>query len=171
MPTSEARLLGSVQRLAAALARLERLAAAREGVTVSQMRVLIYLAHEAPAIGVTMGSLAEQQGLAISTMTRNISLLERKGWLQRVGGTIDRRTVLVTLSAAGEGLAERLEESVRHQFARAFRHFHPSDRVERAVAVGRVAAALEEHAPPAAAAPDGVGSSEQHRHRQPQLRH
>ena len=135
------RLVRSVQRLAQALARLERHTAAEHGVSVSQLRVMMSLTH-APG-GIRISDLAHEQGLAVSTMTRNLSLLERKGWIQREIGRDDRRTVLVTLTGDGRDVSRRLQQSTLGIFGRAFRAFHPTDRVERAVALDRVAAALE----------------------------
>lgn len=143
---SDTRLLRSVQRLASALARLERQTAARAGVTVSQMRVLVYLDQVPPAAseqGVRIGTLADDQGLAISTMTRNIALLERRGWVSRVSGADDRRTVRVLLTESGREKALELQDTTLSRFQRAFHAFHPTDRVERAVALDRVAEALE----------------------------
>lgn len=139
---SEKRLLRSVQRLASALAKMERQAASGSGVSVSQMRVLLAL-EIADGLGLRISDLAEDQGLAVSTMTRNIGLLERRGYVGRSQGESDRRTVLVQLTDAGRALAGNLGDTNVAKFSRAFGAFHPSDRVERAVALDRVAAAIE----------------------------
>ncbi len=139
---TDTRLVRSVQRLASALARMERQAATSLGVSVSQMRILLTLEQAASRL-VRISDLAEEQGLAVSTMTRNLKLLEDKGWVSRVPGTDDRRTVQVALSDSGRELAARLSETNVARFSRAFREFHPSDRLERAVALDRVAAAIE----------------------------
>lgn len=141
---SDTRLLRSVQRLASALGKLERQTAARAGVTVSQMRVLLHL-DQAGTQPVRIGTLAEDQGLAISTMTRNIALLERRAWVRRESGAADRRTVHVVLTDAGREKAASLQNTTLSRFQRAFHTFHPTDRVERAVALDRVAEALESH--------------------------
>src|SRR5262245_29290762 len=102
---------------------------------------MMSLAH-APG-GIRISDLAHEQGLAVSTMTRNLSLLEKKGWIVRQIGADDRRTVLVALTEEGGRRSRRLQQSTLGIFGRAFRAFHPTDRVERAVALDRVAAALE----------------------------
>ncbi|MEK7703838.1 MAG: MarR family transcriptional regulator [Myxococcota bacterium] len=140
---SDSRLLRSVQRLASALGRLERQTASRAGVTVSQLRVLSCLDQASSAPGVRIGTLADDQGLAISTMTRNVALLERRGWVRRESGEEDRRTVRVVLTEVGRQKALELQDTTLSRFQRAFRAFHPTDRVERAVALDRVAEALE----------------------------
>lgn len=140
---SQDRLLRSVQRLSSVLSRLERQTAARQGVSVSQMRVLVCLGQEEAASGMSLSDLADDQGLALSTMTRNISLLEQKGWVRREPGREDRRIVTVSLTESGRVLAASLRENSVSRFSSAFSSFHPSDRVERAVAMDRVAQALE----------------------------
>jgi len=134
--------LRSVQRLASALTKLERQAAAAAGVSVSQMRILLSL--EQAGRNLRISDLADDQGLAVSTMTRNLKLIEgEKGWVRRVPGVVDKRTVEIELTDVGREVAASLSDTNVAQFSRAFREFHPSDRVERAVALDRVAAALE----------------------------
>lgn len=141
---TEDRLLRSVQRLSSALSRLERQAASRSGVSVSQLRVMVYLHESAGAgEGIRISDLADDQGLAVSTMTRNLALLEKKGWLARRQGAKDKRTVLIALTDQGREIARGLQETTLGQLNTVFRAFHPSDRVERAVALDRVAAAIE----------------------------
>ena len=72
-----------------------------------------------------------------------LRLLERHGYLGRSQGENDRRTVLVHLTDSGRQLARSLGDTNIAKFSHAFSAFHPSDRVERAVALDRVAAALE----------------------------
>jgi DNA-binding MarR family transcriptional regulator len=140
---SKVHLLRSVQRLASALAKMERQAAASAGVSVSQMRILLTL----EAGEMRISDLAQDQGLAVSTMTRNLELLERRGWISRMPGAGDRRTKLVELTQQGRQLAGRLSDTKVARLSQAFSRFHPSDRVERAVALDRVAAALERMSP------------------------
>jgi len=145
-PSNDQRLFRSLKRLAHALARLERQAAAENDVSVSQLRVLLFLAEQAG--GVRISDLAVDQGLAVSTMTRNVALLQKQGLTSRQTGVADRRTVMVSLTHGGRELSEALQRTTVGLFGRALGGFHPSDRVERAVALDRVAAALERVATP-----------------------
>ncbi|OGQ91949.1 MAG: hypothetical protein A2289_15440 [Deltaproteobacteria bacterium RIFOXYA12_FULL_58_15] len=138
---SDQRLLRAVQRLASALTRLERQVAADVGVSVSQMRIVMSISQSGNPHKVT--DLAEEQGLAVSTMTRNLKLLEERGWLHRASGDEDRRTIHVGLTEKGRELAAQLSDTHVSRFDKAFDRFHPSDRIERAVALDRVAAAIE----------------------------
>ncbi len=137
------RLLRSVQRLSAVLGRLERQTAARYDISVSQLRVLLTLAERGGAEGLRVTDLAADQGLAVSTMTRNLAHLEKKGWVGRAVAAADRRVVHVRLTEEGTAQARILLGTTVGVFNRAFAAFHPTDRVERAVALDRVAAALE----------------------------
>lgn len=142
---TDQRLVRSLKRLAIALARLERQTAADHDVSVSQLRILLFLAEQTR--GMRISDLADEQGLAVSTMTRNVDLLEKKGLITRQTGAEDRRTVMVELTARGQERSATLQQTTSGAFGRAFGGFHPSDRVERAVALDRVAAALEKVAP------------------------
>ncbi len=145
-PSNDQRLFRSLKRLASALARLERQTAADHEVSVSQLRVLLFLAEQDD--GVRISDLAVDQGLAVSTMTRNIALLEKRQLTSRQTGVADRRTVMISLTDAGRELSGVLQRTTAGLFGRAFGGFHPSDRLERAVALDRVAAALERVATP-----------------------
>lgn len=142
---NDQRLVRSVLRLAHALARLERQAAARSSLSVSQGRILTYLDKETGEgdPGIRTGDLAESQGLAISTMTRNLDLLERKGWIVRHADPNDKRSIRVQLTPEGRELSRSYGDATHHQLTRAFGRLHPSEAVEQAAAVSRIAAALE----------------------------
>ncbi len=156
---SEQRLLRSIDRMAEALLKMERSNAAAVGVSISQMRILLRLVDSQNSAvenhssngsngevfsGLRISDLAHSQGLAVSTMTRNLTGLERKGWIVRQKSRSDRRAVNVLLSDAGADVATKLSSERLRAMGTAFKSFHPSDRLERAVAVERIAAALEQ---------------------------
>ena len=87
-PSNDQRLFRSLKRLASALARLERQTAAENDVSVSQLRVLLFLAEQDD--GVRISDLAVDQGLAVSTMTRNVA---RGARALRGAATYDGRPV------------------------------------------------------------------------------
>jgi len=77
------------------------------GVTMTQNHTLLNLKrHEK----LTMNQLADQMGLATSTMTRIVDNLVRDNYIQRVRDDSDRRLVYVTLTEEGGKLAEKLGE-------------------------------------------------------------
>ncbi|MDP7039891.1 MAG: MarR family transcriptional regulator [Myxococcota bacterium] len=140
----ENRLARSVQRLSSAILRIERHVAGKHEFSVPQYRLLMCLLDQQNASDVRMGDLAEDQGVAISTMTRNVTLLERKGLLSKATGFKDKRTVCVCLSDLGQQSAKDLKVDTELFFRKAFGEFHPSDRLERSVALERVSRALEQ---------------------------
>jgi len=140
----ENRLARSVQRLSSAILRIERHVAGKHEFSVPQYRLLMCLLSQKSASDMRMGDLAEDQGVAISTMTRNVNLLERKGLLAKAVGFKDKRTVCVCLSDSGLQSAEGLKLDTELFFRKAFGEFHPSDRLERTVALERVSRALEQ---------------------------
>lgn len=138
---SDDRLIRSVERIAKVLARLERRVANEEQITLAQVRILLHLGGASE--GLRVSDLAAAQGVALSTMTRNVIQVERQGWVQRAGAADDRRCVRVNLTPDGTQRAVAVKDRQQRAYARAIQTFHPSDRVERAVAIDRVAAALE----------------------------
>jgi DNA-binding MarR family transcriptional regulator len=103
-----------VARIAASYGRLERLAALQCAVTLAQARLLTALAR-GPA---TISALADEQAVAQSTMTRTVTRLARQKLVQRRCGD-DRRTVLVSLTAAGEARAKELAGVLGRRLGRA----------------------------------------------------
>ena len=140
---SKARLINAVHRLGAVLARMERDVASSHGMTPSQMRCLLALRQQAETEEPRVGRLAETLGLAFSTVTRNLAHLERRGWISRQGDGADKRAVRIALTGEGRSMSGRLYESVVGKMGHAFRGFHASEHLEQAVAVKRVAEALE----------------------------
>jgi DNA-binding MarR family transcriptional regulator len=138
LPRGE-RLARAVQRLGRALQLVEREVAVAHKVTVAQLRTLAVLTEGAA----TVSALAQAEGVAVSTMTRNLAVLERLGFLTRQDGAVDRRTVLAALTESGEALARDIAKATGARLSAAFGGFHPTEQVERAAAVDRVAAALE----------------------------
>jgi DNA-binding MarR family transcriptional regulator len=125
---------------------VERQAAAKTSLSLSQGRILAYLdrdVEEASELGMRTGDLAQSQGLAISTMTRNLDLLEKKQWVQRSQDPEDRRTVRVRLTDSGRQISRMFWKITQAQLTEAFGKLHPSDTLEQAIALSKVAAALE----------------------------
>src|SRR5574341_634957 len=68
------------------------------GLSVSQCYVLDALAEEGD---LTMQRLAQRMGLAVSTMTRVVGQLVRRGYVRRRPDPVGRRVVHVTLTPRG----------------------------------------------------------------------
>ena len=111
------------------------LGAAAEETTIAQYRTLVVLASRGPQ---RMVDLAGALGVAPSTAGRMCDRLVRKGFIRRQRGRTDRRSVVVSITAAGrdvvDGATERrraliagilckLPERSQHAVAEALRAF------------------------------------------------
>jgi DNA-binding MarR family transcriptional regulator len=92
-------------------------------VTVPQCLVL----QQLRAGPLDMGALASSAGSSVSAMTRLVDGIERRGWAERVRDAEDRRRVVVQLTAAGAGEADRLRASTDELLAVLFERI-PADR-------------------------------------------
>ena len=134
--------LGPVEGLAQlsflVLGTLERRAAEHD-VSIAQTRLLGVLRDRRP----TMQELAKLLGLDKSSVSGLVDRAERRGLVARVPSAADRRSVLVSLTAAGR----RLAASVGAQFeadVTALLEFLPA--AERAALSGLVGRLLAGHA-------------------------
>lgn len=139
-PRELAGVTAALERLARAYARLERLTAAGLGASVPELRAFVFLARHGGSA--TVSELARDQGAALSTMTRNLALLERRGLLTRQSGEArGRPAVFAQLTLQGRRLAEAAEQALRRRFERALAARAP---VASLRALVELATALEE---------------------------
>ena len=68
-----------------------------------------------------MNELSAELGLSSSTMTRNVDILVRRGYLERVRDDNDRRFVFVQLTESGKELTDKLQQCECDFFAEALR--------------------------------------------------
>jgi DNA-binding MarR family transcriptional regulator len=78
---------------------------AKDSLTISMWRVLAVLLHEGPQY---MTNLAELTTVELSTLSRLIGTLQRRGLVARKRNGSDGRHVCVSLSARGTALTTRL---------------------------------------------------------------
>ena len=95
--------------------RLER----ESGLTGPQLLVmqLIGTAGE-----ITAGVIAREVSLSQATVTSILDRLEKKGLLQRVRSTTDKRKVMVSLTDAGGKALEKAPTLMQESFINAFNH-------------------------------------------------
>jgi DNA-binding MarR family transcriptional regulator len=94
-------------RLRAAVLRLSRRLRKHDlaGLTPSQLSTLSSVGQCGP---VRLGDLAAAERIAPSTLTRLVSVLEDRGYLLRQPAPDDARAYLVTITAAGRDVLERI---------------------------------------------------------------
>jgi DNA-binding MarR family transcriptional regulator len=114
----EPRTVPAISRFGELLSRAdhyvtERLSAALgvEGLTVEQWRAIDLLAGG----GQTMSAIADRVGLAPATLTRLIDRLVETNVIYRRIDAVDRRRVLVFLSARGRALHDRVAVLVERE--------------------------------------------------------
>lgn len=65
----------------------------------------------------SLHDLAEQQGVRLPTMSRTVSVLENRGWVERIRSEEDRRTVFARITGDGKAMLEQVEEMAVHRAA------------------------------------------------------
>ena len=133
---------------------VEALASVSDEVTLPQLRTLGVVSLEGPQ---TVSALAERLDVHASTMTRMCSRLVARGLVVRTPSAIDRREVVIELTAQGQGLVDVVLDKRRREIDAVVRRMAPEDR-------DRVVCALElfseaRVAAGESAAPDRVAAS------------
>lgn len=100
--------------------------------TWSQARVLSQLSA---GDAVTMSSLAQSHGLAISTMTELAARLEEAGFVERAVAADDRREIRVSITKAGQRKLNAVLEVRTETLARRLEELDADDRVKLAAAL------------------------------------
>ncbi|HIE9618596.1 TPA: MarR family winged helix-turn-helix transcriptional regulator [Klebsiella quasipneumoniae subsp. quasipneumoniae] len=80
------------------------------GLTQSSWTVLMQL-HQL-GDNVSVSELAEVQGIELPPLTRTLSLLEKQGYLLRSRSPYDKRIRLLTLTAEGRAILEKLSRVI-----------------------------------------------------------
>lgn len=84
-------------------------------VSVAEAHALLELSRHAPLV---QRDLAAWLRLEKSTVSRLVAQLEQRGWLRRERGEMDKREMLLSLTANGRQIAEELAEARRARFDR-----------------------------------------------------
>ena len=114
-------------------------------VTMPQWRVLV-LASDG---GCPVSAIADDLAIHPSNATRIVERLASAGLVAKRRGTVDRRQVLVTLTAGGRELYDRAMRLRRERVQEAMRGMSADERAQLVAALGAFAAGLR----PASAAP------------------
>lgn len=85
--------------------------ASKHNLTFSQATTLLSIPYD----GITISSLANQLGLDISTLSRNINNLERKKLVLKKADLNDARIILVTLSKEGVKMVKNFEDDLTNE--------------------------------------------------------
>ncbi len=99
---------------------LVRKLASKFDLTLSQTLVLLYI----PFDGITISDLSEKLGIDISTMTRNIQRIEKKGLINRAPNLSDKRSINLQLSKRGKQISQLLNEQVSEHLSSVFQKYN-----------------------------------------------
>jgi DNA-binding MarR family transcriptional regulator len=91
----------------------------------------------------SLGSLSTSLRVDPSTMSRNVALLERKGYLRRARGAEDGRVVQVRLTAKGSRALESLRCDERDVFKDAYERLPAAERAKIVQALETLSGCLE----------------------------
>jgi DNA-binding MarR family transcriptional regulator len=91
-----------------------------------------------------VGELAEAAGVAAPTATRMLDCLARDGYIMRRHSEIDRRSVLVSLTAEGEEAVELAHSHVEAWRGRILDSLEPEEREQAAILMERLSQVLAE---------------------------
>jgi len=112
---------------------LRALSSVSDEVTLPQLRTLVVVSLQGPQ---TVSALAERLDVHASTMTRMCSRLVARGLVARKPSALDRREVVIELTAPGQGLVDEVMDKRRREIDAVVRRMTPDDR-------DRVVAALQ----------------------------
>jgi DNA-binding MarR family transcriptional regulator len=110
------------------------------GLSVPQYHLLEPLRH---ADRRCVGELAEAAGIAAPTATRMLDGLARDGLITRAHSEVDRRSVLVSLTAAGAEAIEQAHDVVDAWRREVLESLDPGDREHAAALLERLTEVLE----------------------------
>lgn len=109
----------------------------RAGVEIDRVEA-IALSRIADSGSMRVTELAEQLGVACSTAGRHGANLEERGFVSRSPATDDRRVTVLTATAAGVGLIQRLREVQRDLLGEVLSDWTNEDLDELAGLLGRL---------------------------------
>ena len=99
---------------------LVRKLASKFDLTLSQTLVLLYI----PFDGITISDLSDKLGIDISTMTRNIQRIEKKGLINRAPNLSDKRSINLQLSKRGKQISQLLNEQISEHLSSVFQKYN-----------------------------------------------
>lgn len=107
--------------------------------TVPQFRILAHLWRE-PA---NLCMLAESQGVSGAAMSRMVDWLAKNHLVEKIQDKVDRRQILVELTAHGKKSFEMNRHLTRLAFEKRFQSLSPNEKKKLAVALNSIREALQ----------------------------
>lgn len=109
--------------------------------SVGEAHALLEIASEP---GITQNGLSVRLQLEKSTVSRLVSMLERRGWVERVRSARDTRFYNLRLTSAGAKVHAKTAEARREKFQRVLRSIPPDKRDAVTASLSIILEALHE---------------------------
>jgi DNA-binding MarR family transcriptional regulator len=127
---------------AATLQELERCVVA--SFDMSQPAATVLAVVDGAGEPLTPSEIGERVIAPSATMTANLDLLERRGWIRRTPNPDDRRSILVEITAEGRATADRMLPGIRTLERSALDVLTKAERVQLLEMLAKVLARLAE---------------------------
>lgn len=134
------RILQSMRRIAQRVEQHSKHLNTTYDITSPQLIALLAIAQLGPS---TLKALGRAIHLSPSTVVGIVDRLEEKKWVVRSRDTQDRRNVFVTLTAAGQELADNAPSAMPPGFVNALHALPESDRLALVATLEQFAGLLE----------------------------
>jgi DNA-binding MarR family transcriptional regulator len=122
------------------------------GTTSTQCLILTEVGRNGP---MTLANLGRRTSLDKGWLSRAVEMLVQQGLLTKVPGDIDRRTIRIALSPAGQTRYQQLNETLDAHAQRVMARIPPAEREQVAHALARLYQALRAEAEEIAGIPSG----------------
>jgi len=94
------------------------------GADPTNFRLMWLLSHRS----CTLSELAERQSVSLPTMSNSVTILEERGWVERIRSEDDRRKINIQLTSAGWGILKEVGDHAAEKLAVVFEPLSDSDR-------------------------------------------
>lgn len=108
--------------------------------TYNQYKTLLSLSDTGPC---TLNTLSRDLDVATSSASQMVDRLVSMGLVQRNQAHGDRRSIVLTISPAGEKLLDKVKEDIVSRYQHLFRHLGASEQANLAEAINTLVRILE----------------------------
>jgi DNA-binding MarR family transcriptional regulator len=127
-------------RLMRAMGHLRGVVDETMDLTYNQYKALLSLSDMGPC---TLNSLSQELEVATSSASQMVDRLVAMELVQRATADGDRRSIILTASAKGEGLLEKIKEEILRRYQDLFDNLGPAEQANLAGAIHTLVRILE----------------------------
>lgn len=156
--TLEEQVIAALRRITRAIDLHSRLLLQKYGLTSPQLAALQTIHRMQP---VTVGVVAKEIHLSQATVTGILGRLETRGLVVRTRGNLDRRSVYVELTDAGDKLVQEAPSLLQQRFHRELSRLQQWEQTMILATLQRIAAMMDADQIEAVLIPGAAGASEE----------